>query len=356
MAILKLDKNKLKHNFDYLNELFLQNDIDWAIVTKILCGNALFLNEVLGLGIKEVCDSRLKNLELIKKLNPKIQTVYIKPPPQKSIKRVVQYADVSFNTESSTIELLSKEAVRQGKIHRITIMIELGDLREGIMGENLLNFYEKIFKLPNIEVVAIGTNLNCLNGVMPSHDKLLQLALYSQIIELKFNKKIKWITGGTSVVIPLILEKSLPKAINHFRVGEALFFGNNLVTEKPYENLYQDVFKLCCEIIAITHKPKTPIGQFAKNPSGEEFEIIEEDLGQYSFRAILDLGLLDININNIAPEDENIKLISASSDMLVIDLGVNPHKYQVGDSVTFCINYMGALSLLSSDYIDKEII
>lgn len=348
-------KEKLEKNFNYLNALFKTHQIEWAIVTKLLCGNRLFIEEVLKLDIKEVCDSRLKNLELIKKLNPNIQTVYIKPPPQKSIKRLVKYADVSFNTESSTIELISKEAVLQGKTHRITIMIELADLREGIMGDYLTEFYEKVFRLPNIEIVAIGTNLNCLNGVMPSHDKLIQLSLYSQIIELKYNKKIKWITGGTSVVLPLLLEKQLPKAINHFRIGEALYFGNNLVTEKPYKDMHQDVFKLSCEIIEITNKPKTPSGDLAKNPSGEVFDVVQEDIGKFSYRAILDLGLLDININSIVPDDTSIKILSASSDMLIVDLEDNQKNYHVGDSITFAVSYMGALRLLSSDYIEKKV-
>lgn len=356
MAILKLNKTKLKENFLYLDTIFRKNKIDWAIVTKILCGNKVFIEEVLNLGIQEICDSRVKNLELIKKMAPHIQTVYIKPPPQKSIKRIVKYADVSFNTESSTIELLSKEAVNQNKIHKVTIMIELGDLREGIMGDNLINFYSKIFNLPNIEIVAIGTNLNCLSGVMPSHDKLIQLSLYSQIIELKFNKKIKWITGGTSVVFPLLLTHQLPDTINHFRIGEALFFGNNLVTEMPYTHMHQDVFKLYCEIIEITNKPKTPIGELAKNPSGEQFEIIEEEMGQYSYRAILDLGLLDINISNLIPDDPEVSMLSASSDMLIVDLGKNKDKYKVGQEMSFNVTYMGALRLLSSDYIEKVVV
>lgn len=353
MAVLKLYRTQLKENFQYLGAVFKSHQIDWAIVTKILCGNRPFIEEVLRLGIEEVCDSRIKNLELIKKINPRVQTVYIKPPPQKSIKRIVKYADVSFNTESSTIELLSREAVIQNKIHKVTIMIEMGDLREGILGENLIQFYSKVFNLPNIEIVAIGTNLNCLNGVMPSHDKLIQLALYSQIIELKFNKKIKWITGGTSVVFPLLLNQQLPKAINHFRIGEALFFGNNLITGAPYPEMHQDVFKLFCEIIEITHKPRTPIGTLAKNPSGEMFEINEEEIGQYSYRAILDLGLLDIQVHHLFPDDPDIHILSASSDMLVVDLGDNISGYEVGQYLSFRVDYMGALSLLNSDYIDK---
>ncbi len=109
-------------------------------------------------------------MKAIKKIDPNVQTVYIKPPARRAVKSLVKYADVSFNTEFDTIKLISEEAVKQNKKkHKIIIMVEMGDLREGVLGDNLVDFfYSSIFKLPNIEVVGLGTNLNCLNGVMPS--------------------------------------------------------------------------------------------------------------------------------------------------------------------------------------------
>ena len=355
MAYLKLYKDRLKHNYEFLDHKFKDNGIEWAVVTKMLCGNELFLKELLDLGVREVCDSRLSNLKRIKEINPEVQTVYIKPPPNRSIETVVKYADVSFNSESSTIELLSEEAVRQNKLHKVTIMIELGDLREGIMGEHLMGFYKKVFELPNIEIVAIGSNLNCLHGVMPSRDKLIQLSLYKQLIEATFNKQIAWVTGGTSVVLPLLFNKQLPKSINHFRIGETLFFGNNLFNGQQIEGMKSGIFRLYSEIIEITEKPKVPIGELAENPSGQMFEIKEEDYGKKSYRAILDIGLLDVSTDFLMPDDPNINIVNASSDMLVVDLGSTKGDYQTGDLVSFDLKYMGALGLLNSDYIEKRV-
>ena len=303
MAFIQLDREKLQHNFRFLQNLFDQHEIEWAVVTKLLCGNPDYLQEVLNLGIREVCDSRISNLRTIKKLDPEIQTVYIKPPAKRSIKSVVRYADVSFNSESETIRLLSEEAGRQGKVHKVTIMIELGDLREGIMGETLLGFYEKVFNLPHIEVVAIGTNLNCLHGVMPSEDKLIQLSLYKQLIEMTFKRPIPYITGGTSVVLPLLIQNRLPTAINHFRVGEALFFGNDLFTGGDIEGMETEVFSLFAEIIEVTEKPVVPIGVLAENPSGDTFAVDTDEYGKASCRAILDIGLLDISPQFLVPVD-----------------------------------------------------
>lgn len=356
MAYLTLNSKKLTTNYQHLSQLFKSQDIEWAIVTKMLCGVEKYIAEVLKLGIKEVCDARISNLAIIKKLAPEVQTVYIKPPAKRAIKDIVTYADASFNTEFDTIRLLSEEAGRQKKLHKVIIMVELGDLREGVMGEELMDFYESVFQLPNIKVTGIGSNLNCLHGVMPSQDKFIQLSLYEQLIEAKFDRKIPWVTGGTSVVVPMLLKKQLPAGINHFRIGETLYFGLDLVQNSVIPGMEGGVLKLYSEIIEINEKPVVPIGEMEANPSGETYEINEEDYGRTSHRAILDIGLLDVSTDYLIPKDENFEFVGASSDMLVIDIGTNDKNYQVGDLIEFDLKYMGALSLLSSNYIEKRVV
>jgi len=356
MAFLKLYRKKLQENYAFLDTLFKERKIEWGVVTKLLCGNTIYLKEVIDLGVMEMHDSRISNLKKIKKLNPAIQTVYIKPPSKLNIEKIVKYADVSFNTEIYTIQMLSREATKQNKTHGIIIMIEMGDLREGVLGEELLSFYEQVFSLPNIEIRGIGTNLNCLSGVMPTQDKLIQLSLYKQLIEAKFNVKIPWVSGGTSVAIPLMLKNARPMAVNHFRVGEALFFGKDLFTGKTIKGMHNDVFKLYAEIIEITEKSNIPSGELGENVAGNTFEIDEnKDLNATSLRAILDFGLLDMQPQYLAPTDTKISIIDSSSDMTVIDISDSKTNYQVGDLISFQIQYMGALYLLNSNYIEKTV-
>lgn len=356
MAYISLKKSSLEHNYKFITEQFEERNISFGVVSKLLCGTKKYLQELINLGVHEVHDSRISNLKAVKQIDSNIQTVYIKPPAKKGIPSLVKYADVSFNTELSTIELISEEAQRQNRLHKIIIMIEMGDLREGVMGEQLLSFYGQIFQLPNIEVVGIGTNLNCLHGVMPSQDKLIQLSLYKQLIEATFNRKIPWVSGGTSVVFPLLLTKQLPAGINHFRVGEMLYFGNNLFTDQPIHGMKSDVFTLHAQIIELIEKPKVPIGELATNPSGEEFEIDEEDFGKKSYRALLDFGLLDIKTDFLIPKSKDITITGASSDMIVVDLGKSKKNLKVGDWIKFELKYMGALTLLSSNYIEKVVV
>lgn len=353
MAYFKLNKEKLRHNYKFLDELFKKNNVEWGIVTKLLCGNEKFLREVLDLKPKQVLDSRVQNLKMIKKIDPDVQTVYIKPPSKRSVPNVVKYADVSFNTEYDTIKFLSEEAEKQDKLHKVIIMIEMGDLREGVMGDDLVEFYGKVFHLPFIRIVGIGANLNCLHGVMPSKDKLIQLGLYRQIIELKFKRDIPWISGGTSVTLPLLFRKEIPKTINHFRIGESLFFGKNLFRETTIKGMKDDLFMLYSEIIEVSTKPVTPFGELGANLSGDKHIIEDEQYGKEITRVILDIGLLDIDPKNVKPIDKTIEVVGASSDMLILDVTNSGKKYRVGDIIKFKVDYLGALGILNSNYIDK---
>lgn len=353
MAYLKLYREKLENNYRFLNNLFKKHDIKWGITTKLLCGNEAYLREVANLGIGEMHDSRVSNLKRIKEIDPEVLTIYIKPPPKDIIESVVRYADASLNTELSTLHALSEEAQKQDTVHKVIVMIEMGDLREGVIRDNLIDFYEKVFDLPALEVIGIGTNLNCMYGVMPDEDKLIQLALYKQIIELRFNKSIPLVSGGTTVTIPLLLRNQLPKGINHFRVGEALFFGKDLFTGGTIDGMHAGVMELYSQIIEIAEKPTVPSGELGVNPQGEKMEIDRDNYGETSYRAILDIGYLDINPDHLINAHDDVKIADASSDMLIVDVGDNAAGYEVGDFIRFRMKYMGALGIMNSDYIDK---
>lgn len=355
MAFITLNPKKLRKNYDHLDKIFKSHNIEWSVVTKILCGNKLYLEEVLKLPLNQVCDSRISNLKTVKSIRPDVETVYIKPPAKRNLKTLVQYADVSFNTEFDTIKRLSEAAKETGKLHKVVIMIELGELREGVMREEFIDFYESVFNLPNIKIAGIGTNLTCMYGILPNHDKLIQLSLYKQLVEAKFNRVIPYVTGGASVTIPLIERGLLPNGINHFRVGETVFFGTDVYHNKPFKNMYHDVFKLYAEVIELNEKPIIPSGEMGYNLTGEKPSFDKDLSGETSFRAIVDLGLLDIEESHITPKNPNIEIVGASSDMIVLDLKKNENNLKVGDLVEFEMDYMGVLRIMNSNYIDKRI-
>ncbi|MFL9838046.1 alanine racemase [Flavobacterium sp. ST-75] len=356
MAFITLDTKKLKKNFNYLNSFFKENNIYWSVVTKILCGNKDYLTELLKMGISQYSDSRISNLKTIKAIDGNVETIYIKPPAKGAIKDVIKYADISMNTDFRTIEMLSKEAQKQGVTHKIIIMIDLGELREGVMREDFVGFYSQVFQMKNIEIIGLGTNLSCLYGVLPNNDKLIQLSLYKQLVEVKFNVKIPFISGGSSVTIPLVKQGLMPVGINHFRVGETLFMGTDVYNGEQFDHMENDIFKLYAEVIELYEKPMIPSGEMGTNLEGDTFDFDENNQGKTSIRAIIDIGLLDIDMKHLDTTDTDIKYAGATSDMVVLDLGENPKGYKVGDLVEFTMDYMGIVRIMNSKYIEKRIV
>lgn len=355
MAYLILNTGKLRHNYDYLNRMFRDNGVAWAIVSKLLCGNETYLRELIRLAPAQLCDARITNLKVIRNLCPEIETIYIRPVPPRMAAAVVRYADISFNTQYRTLKLLSNEAVKQQKDHRVIVMIEMGERREGVMRAHIAEFCEQVRALPRIEVVGIGTNFACLSGVMPSRAKLEQLAACRETIETGLGKPLTWISGGSSVAIPLLLNGQIPLPVNHFRVGETLFFGTDVYNSRPLQGLYQDVITLYAQIIELQQKPLVPDGEIGLNLEGVAPEIDPADRGKIVWRAILDVGLLDVDSNRLQPTDTSIQCLGASSDMLVVNLGTNPAGYKTGDYIGFRTDYMGALRLMSSRYVEKRV-
>jgi len=181
MARLRINLAALRDNIDTVSELMETHGKSWSLVVKALGTDKRVLEAMLKLPnvrkVHTVAVSQWKALRLVKDIDPDLQTMYIKPPVLKNVPRIVQYADISLNSSFATIQALSKEAVKQGKIHKIIVMIEMGELREGIMREGLVAFYKRVFRLPGIQVIGLGTNLGCMYGVRPTRDKLIQMVL-----------------------------------------------------------------------------------------------------------------------------------------------------------------------------------
>lgn len=362
MAELIVYQDRIKENILSLSDFFNEHNIEWSLITKVFSGDKEFLAHILTKdvikNVNSIGDSRLTSLKNLREVNPKMKTIYIKPPAKIYADEVVKYADISLNSSFSTILALNEAAKKVNKVHEIIIMIELGELREGVKRTEIISFYEQVFKLSNIEVIGIGSNLGCMYGVEPSYDKLLQLSLYKELISAKFNKNLKLLSGGTSITLPYIEAQNIPKDINHFRVGEAAFFGVSPLRNKPFENLHTDTFEFKANIIELEEKKIVPDGIIGDANIGHTAQFNEKDIHEKSYKAILDFGLLDVNQEDLEAYDSDISFVGITSDMLVIDIGNNKTKdgkpkYKVGDKIRLKPNYMGVARLLSSKFIDK---
>lgn len=363
MATLVVNTNRIRENIIKLSDYLAKKEIDWSLVVKILGGNKPVLERIIRddsiKRVHSIGDSRISNLKTIKEIKPDIVTMYIKPPAPVLAKKIIQYADISLNSSFTTIEALNREAERAGKEHRVIIMIELGELREGILRDNVLSFYEKIFELKNIKVEGLGTNLGCMYGVEPTYDKMVQLSLYKMLIEEKFQKKLNLVSAGSSITLPLVMRNRIPAGINHFRIGETAFFGVSIIDNKKFKNLSTNVFDFAAEILELEEKDMVPDGNLTDANIGitaHDFQGVgDEPENKKSYRAIVDFGEIDVDPAHITPKDENVSFIGTTSDMTVYDIGEKKGKFSVGKQLHFKPNYMAVARLMNTKYVTKEI-
>ncbi len=355
MNRLVIDLDRMLHNIQTVDTWMKMHDASWTFVTKALCGHAETLRALQALGVRSMADSRIENLQVIDRMAEDFETWYLRLPNLSELETILALTDVSLNSELRIIREINRVSGELGKTHRVIIMIELGDLREGILPGNLIEFYDQIFRLEHIEVVGIGANIGCLAGVVPSVDQLMQLVLYKELLELKFKRELPMISAGSSSVLPMLLEGRVPKSINHFRIGEAVLLGTDLINGGLLKGLRDDVFTLEAEIVEIKEKSLIPLGE---TTSMTPFEVLDESdytPGQRGYRAIITVGQLDTNIAGLTPVDTRFQIAGASSDVAVVNLGDNDRQLRIGDSIRFRPDYGALVRLMMDRYIEKVV-
>ncbi len=356
MATLRLNRDALRANAAELDRRTAAHGVAYGVVSKLLCGTEPFLRELLALGPREVMDARVSNLEAVRRIDPEVRTVYIKPPAPGAADDVVRVADASLNSELATLAALDDAARRQGVRHGVFVMVEMGDLREGVMEDRVQEFVARALRFEHLRLEGLGANFNCLNGTLPNREKLERLARLRSRIEARHGLMLRWVSGGSSVVLPMLFAGEVPAEVNHLRIGETLYYGRDLVNGTTFGGMRDDVFELEAEVVEVAEKPDRPSGPFGEAPLGASDGAGGDGPVGATRRALLDAGWLDLEPHLLTPKDAGIEVVGVSSDMTVVDVGRRAAPTRVGERLCFAVDYMGALKLLHSPYVDKEVV
>ena len=348
---LAIDLKKVKNNLDKITQMVKGSGSSLMIVTKGYSADMEIYKLLDESNIDYLADSRIQNLK--KYEGTKKGRVLLRLPMNSETDEVVKYADVSLNSELKTIKNLNESAKVQDKIHKILLMIDLGDLREGIFfkNEDEINYtVEEILKLENIEIFGLGVNLTCYGAVIPKKDNLSVLVDIARKIEKKYDIKLQMISGGNSSSIYLIGKDELPEGINNLRVGEAFLLGGETAYGQKLEGFYDDSFTLEAEIIELKEKQSVPIGETGVDAFGNK--PVYEDRGIIK-RAIIAVGRQDVDPDALSPMDEKIDILGASSDHLILDVSKSDKEYHVGDIVYFKLSYSSLLRATTSGHVER---
>ena len=344
---LEINTTKITHNAIELKKLYGSKGIEIIAVTKGVCGDPVIVDALLKSGITMLADSRISNIRRMRNAGIEAQYMLLRTPLLSQIDDVISYTDISLNSELSVIKALSKTALKQKKIHKIVLMVELGDLREGILPADLDDIVQVVIKLDGIDLVGIGVNLACLSGIKPGKQKMDYLSSLAIDLETKFGLKLEFVSGGNSANYTWFKSTENIGRINSFRLGESIYLGCETLYREPIPGLFTDAFRLVTEVIESKIKPSMPDGEIGQDAFGHVPSF--QDKGD-RLRSILAIGRQDVSIADLTPLDD-IEIIASGSDHLVVDASnVN---LKVGDNVAFQLNYGALISAMVSPYIAK---
>lgn len=317
-------------------------------------------------GVKMLASSRIEHLKSVKEMALKtvdgvdMPTLLIRIPMLSEIEETVKYADYSLNSEMATLDALNEEAKRQNKIHKVILMTDLGDLREGWFYEEdlLAAALHAENDLENIELAGIGTNLGCVGSITPTGEKMEMLAARAETVEKAIGRELEIVSGGASSSLAPMFDGVMPSKVNMLRIGAGIPIGSNDQIEYIYhidetKELRGDCITLEAQVVEMNIKPTYPIGEIGCNAFGQQIEY--EDRGNRK-RAILGVGSADYgDFCDIIPQLEGAFVWGASSDHTILDIEDVKQDIKVGDIVKFELRYTAVLNLTANNTVKQYV-
>lgn len=350
---LTIDLAALEHNARAVVGLCRRHGIEVAGVTKGVCGHPEVARAMLRGGVVAIADSRLENLRRLRGAGIGVPLMLLRLPPLSAVGEVVETADSSLCSELAVLRALSASALERGRRHGVIVMVDMGDLREGVWPTDLVPFCREARGLEGIRIRGIGTNLACFGGVIPTPTNMHRLAELAREVEGALGIGLELISGLNSSGLGLIESGEVPRTLNHARIGEGILLGRETTRRRPWPGTRQDAFRLYAEILELKRKPSCPLGERAQNAFGKEPEF--EDRGEI-LRALLNLGREDVLVEGIEPLDPRLRILGAASDYLVLEVTGGERTLGVGSVVGFSVNYGALLAAMTSDYVDKRLL
>ncbi len=349
MPRIEVSLTQIRDNTRMLADLYGQKGISLMGVSKAVSGEPSIVKAMVQGGVRFIADSRIENIEKMKAAGISTPVVLLRTPLSQA-ESVVQCADISLNTEIATLKELSYYAEAGSKKHQVIVMVELGDLREGVLPGDLSRFIREALSLSHIKIVGIGCNLACYGGVKPAEKNMQELSELFNIIENEFHLGLTIISGGNSANYEWYQSSKDIGHINNLRIGESILLGCETVNRKAIPGLHTGAFKLVAEVIESKKKPSLPFGEIGQDAFGNVPIFKDQGIRQ---RVIIALGKQDILASSLK-SNNGLKILGSSSDHIILDSKDN--SLQIGAEVNFNLDYGGLLAAMTSPFIKKKFV
>ena len=343
---IEVNLSQIQDNAQRVCDLYGQRGISVMGVSKAVLGEPAIARAMLRGGVKFIADSRLENIQRMQAAGVSAQFVLLRTSLRQA-ESVVKTVDISLNSELETLKALSHYAKAHHKRHRVIVMVELGDLREGVLPGDLAQFIQAALRLPHIDIAGIGCNLACYGGIEPDDKNMRELSERVNAIEREFDINLELVSGGNSANYNWYRASKDVGRVNNLRIGESILLGRETVSRKAIAGLHTQAFQLFAEIIESKHKPSLPSGTMGQDAFGNVPTFQDRGIRQ---RAILALGKQDTLVSGLT-SDSAVQVLGSSSDHMIVDS--DRRSFQVGDAVNFDLDYGSLLSAMTSPFIQR---
>lgn len=344
---LEIRLDRIHHNARTLVDRLGARGLSVTGVTKATLGSPEVARELLAAGASGIGESRIENIEALRRAGLTCTLTLIRSPLPSQVDRVVASADVSLNSEPVVLTQLSAAATRQGRDHGVVLMVELGDLREGILPADVEAVARQVRELPHLSLLGIGTNLACQSGVAPDAANMGELSDLARSLEATLGTTFALVSGGNSANLDWALGCADVGRVDDLRLGESILLGREPLRRTPIEGLHTDAVTLVAEVIESKVKPSRPWGELQQTAFGSRAP--GPDRGDTN-RVILALGQQDVDPDGlVAPA--GVTILGASSDHLVVEAaGTAP---AVGSELSFGVNYGALVRAMTSPFVSR---
>lgn len=358
--VLEINLDGIYHNSKTVVEMCKEKGIQ---VTGVVKGTDSYENSYFAVGtqmLKAGCtmigDSRLNTIKRMRDLGFGAPILLIRIPMSSELENVVKLTDASLNSELETVKQLNFLAQQYNKIHNVILMMDLGDLREGYIDESeLINdalYIEK--NLNYIKLYGIGTNLGCYGSIKPDTINLSKLVSIANSIENLIGRKLDIVSGGATSTLPMVMDNTIPKGINHLRIGEGIAIARDLqdIWGLNLPMLKRDNYVIKTQIVEIKDKPSYPIGDIFVDAFGHKQSYLDKGIRK---RALIALGKRDIgDIFSVVPRILGVAVEGGSSDHLILDITDSEIPLKLGDIVEFEACYCAMIHSTYSSSVTKK--
>jgi ornithine racemase len=346
---IEISLSQIRDNARILSERYGQKGISLMGVSKAVLGEPAIIEAMIQGGVRFIADSRLENIQKMRSAGISTRFVLLRTALSQA-ESIVNSVDISLNTELETLKKLSYYAKASNRPHQVIIMVELGDLREGVLPCDLAQFVRQTLALSHIQIVGIGCNLACYGGVKPDRRNMRELSGLTGFLEKEFQLNLEITSGGNSANYEWYESAQDVGRVNNLRLGESIFLGCETVNRTAIPGLHTRAFQLIAEVIESKRKPSLPFGEICQDAFGNRPSFQDRGMRQ---RVIVALGRQDVLASSLK-SNHKLEILGSSSDHMILD-GQN-HNLQVGDEVNFNVDYGGLLAAMTSPFVKKQFV